>query len=251
MYTAFIQTCIMAAVLLLPSGSSPDPVHIRVNQVGYLPGEVKSGIVFSSSPVKEKFELIREESGSSVLSLKPGRIKAEGWGRFNYYYELDFSSVENPGIYRLTGKKSGARSGPINISKEVYEPCAEELLGFMQQQRCGYNPFLDMVCHQHDGRSFYGPMPDSSYVDVSGGWHDAGDQLKYLITGSYATAHMLQSYLLYPSVFKDQVNALGQPGTNGIPDVLDEARWGLEWIHKLHASPDQLVHQKEEAALQP
>jgi hypothetical protein len=54
---------------------------------------------------------------------------------------------------------------------------------------------------------------------------------------------MLKSYLLYPSVFKDEVNNLGQEGANGIPDVLDEARWGLEWIHKLHTSPDQLVHQ--------
>ncbi|MDB6029521.1 MAG: glycoside hydrolase family 9, partial [Verrucomicrobiales bacterium] len=38
-------------------------------------------------------------------------------------------------------------------------------------------------------------------------------------------------------------NALGQPGTNGIPDVLDEARWGLEWMLKLHPAPGQLYHQ--------
>jgi len=80
-------------------------------------------------------------------------------------------------------------------------------------------------------------------VDVSGGWHDAGDQLKYLITGSYATAHMLLVYELYPERFEDRNNALGQPGSNGIPDVLDEAKWGLDWIHKLHPAPDQLVHQ--------
>jgi hypothetical protein len=239
----FLQMCLLAMVLLFTPGGSSDPVHIRINQVGYLPGEAKTGIVFSNSPVKEKFELIHEETGSPVLSLKASRCRSEGWGSYSFFYELDFSSVSEPGIYHLTGKKSGVRSRPIHISKDAYTTYTEELLGFMQQQRCGYNPFLDIVCHTHDGRSFFGPMPDSSYVDVSGGWHDAGDQLKYLITGSYATAHMLQSYLLYPSVFKDQVNRLGQPGANGIPDVLDEARWGLEWIHKLHALPDQLVHQ--------
>ena len=89
----------------------------------------------------------------------------------------------------------------------------------------------------------YGSMPDSTFVDASGGWHDAGDQLKYLITTSNATARMLLSYELYPEQFGDQHNALGQEGPNGIPDVLDEARWGLDWIHKLHTAPDQLIHQ--------
>src|SRR5712664_2255331 len=41
----------------------------------------------------------------------------------------------------------------------------------------------------------------------------------------------------------DRFNGLGQPGGNGIPDILDEARWGLEWMLKLHPVPDQLYHQ--------
>jgi hypothetical protein len=86
-------------------------------------------------------------------------------------------------------------------------------------------------------------MPDSTWVDATGGWHDAGDQLKYLITGSYATAHMLLAFERYPERFADRTNAWGQPGSNGIPDILDEAKWGLDWIHKLHALPGQLIHQ--------
>jgi hypothetical protein len=113
----------------------------------------------------------------------------------------------------------------------------------MQTQRCGYNPHIDKVCHPQDGRSYYGKMPDGSYVDVRGGWHDAGDQLKYLITGSNATARMMQAYEWNKTAFADQYNAWGQPGSNGIPDVLDEAKWGLDWIHRLHPTPDQLVHQ--------
>ena len=243
MSLSFLQFLLLALLTYIPGGGGPEAIHIRINQVGYLPGEPKTAIVFSDARVKEKFELIREETGSSVLTLEPSANRAETWGRFSYYYTLDYSSLQEPGIYRLTGAKSRTRSGPIYISRELYASYIKDLLGFMQQQRCGYNPFLDLVCHSHDGRSFYGPMPDSSYVDVSGGWHDAGDQLKYLITGSYATAHMLQAYLLYPAVFKDQVNYLGQHESNGVPDVLDEARWGLEWIHKLHALPDQLIHQ--------
>jgi hypothetical protein len=46
-----------------------------------------------------------------------------------------------------------------------------------------------------------------------------------------------------PPWAEDRVDALGLPGTNGVPDILDEARWGLDWLLKLHPAPDQLYHQ--------
>ncbi len=113
----------------------------------------------------------------------------------------------------------------------------------MRQQRCGYNPFLDRVCHQLDGRIFEGPLPDSSFIDVSGGWHDAGDQLKYLITSSFATGAMLKAYEMVPEKFRDEVDALGHNRSNQKADVLDEASWGLEWICKMHPDSGELYHQ--------
>ncbi|MCK4745744.1 MAG: glycoside hydrolase family 9 protein, partial [Bacteroidales bacterium] len=220
-----------------------DEIHIRINQLGYLPDEEKNGIVFSHAPVKEKFDLIEAGSETRLLTIKPYKSSAKGWGTFEFYYALDFSGVKKPGRYYLEARKTRARSQVLTISDSAYGHQQEKLLGFMRQQRCGYNPCLDMVCHQRDGKSAFGPMPDSTYIDVSGGWHDAGDQLKYLITGSYATAHMLKAYELYPERFADLVNALGQPGPNGIPDILDEAKWGVDWILKLHPKPGQLVHQ--------
>ncbi len=222
---------------------NPGKIYIRVNQLGYLPGESKIAIAFSHSAVKEKFLLVSDDGKSTIAVLKPNRSKSKGWGTFNNYYEIDFSHIDMPGNYFLVGQKSRSKSQTFAISPNAYQNHTETLLGFMRQQRCGYNPFLDIVCHQQDGRSMFGPMPDSTFIDASGGWHDAGDQLKYLITGSYATAHMLMAYELYPDKFADEVNALGQPFSNNIPDVLDEAKWGLDWIHKLHPSPSQLFHQ--------
>jgi len=218
-------------------------IFIRINQYGYHTNESKQAILFSNSPIKEKFEIVTENGQKSIASIKPIKSKAKSWGTFDNYYLVDFSEINQKGTYQLRGLKSGTISETFDISDQAYEGTTDDLLAFMQQQRCGYNPFLDMVCHQRDGRMFYGRMPDSTYVDVSGGWHDAGDQLKYLITGSYATAHMLMAYQLYPKKFSDKVNALGQPHPNGIPDVLDEAKWGLDWILKMHFAPDQLVHQ--------
>ncbi|MDF2157307.1 glycoside hydrolase family 9 protein [Algoriphagus sp. CAU 1675] len=217
-------------------------VFFSVNQVGFQPQDSKKAVLFSREKIKNKIELLRLPDSSSVASLKPIGIESGVWGDF-HYYQINFSNIQAEGEYLLWHPQSKTPSSPFQIGVEAYRGLSEELLEFMRQQRCGYNPTLDMVCHEKDSRSFFGPMPDSTYVDASGGWHDAGDQLKYLITGSYATGHMLLAYQLFPEQFEDQVNALGQPGSNGIPDVLDEAKWGLDWLLKLHPAPDQLIHQ--------
>lgn len=235
-------------LILMHTGSIDPPVnpqktYVRINQVGYLPDESKVAIVFSNKPVREKFLLVSNLNKSTITTLKPKPSKSKGWGTFEYYYEIDFSEISSQGSYFIQGKKTKCKSSAFNISSKSYHHLTGNLLGFMRQQRCGYNPFLDIVCHKKDGKTMFGPMPDSTFVDVSGGWHDAGDQLKYLITGSYATVHMLLAFELYPNKFYDEVNDLGQAFSNNIPDVLDEAKWGLDWIHKLHPTPSQLFHQ--------
>jgi endoglucanase len=239
----FTKLCFL---ILFISGSFQNQedadVQIRINQLGYLSDDSKVAIVFSKAPVRESFQLINKETGKVSREIKAQALKKDNWGGFQYH-EVDFSQEKVAGDYFLRGKRSGVESPAFHIGNDAYGNHQETLLEFMRQQRCGYNPTLDMVCHEKDGRTFFGPMPDSSYVDLSGGWHDAGDQLKYLITSSYATAHMLMAYEMYPEKFEDKVNALGQPWPNGIPDVLDEAKWGLDWIHKMHPEPDQLFHQ--------
>jgi hypothetical protein len=237
-----ILLSLLLNITFYPESPKAVETHIRINQIGYLPEDSKVAVIFSKETVRENFLLVHVETGETVLDIKPVKLKKDAWGGF-LYWEVDFSPISEAGQYILKGKKSGVTSTPFLISSKAYAGYQEQLLEFMRQQRCGYNPALDMVCHQKDGRSFFGPMPDSTFVDLSGGWHDAGDQLKYLITSSYATAHMLMAYEMYPERFEDKVNALGQPGANGIPDILDEAKWGLDWIHKMHPAPDQLFHQ--------
>src|SRR5688500_3519685 len=55
---------------------------------------------------------------------------------------------------------------------------------------------------------------------------------------------MMLAYELQKSNFGYFVYDLGREGRpNKIPDILDEAKWGLDWIHKLHPKADQLFHQ--------
>lgn len=231
-------------VLLLLLGCqllSAQELHIRTNIVGYTPEDTKVALIMSDQMINKKIVLYDTKTGKVAFEAKAKEADGEKWGKFSRQYLFDFSTIKTSGTYLIRiGKKE---STPIYIHQEAYANYQEDLIHFMQQQRCGYNPYYDVVCHQGDGRIFYAPVPDSTYYDFTGGWHDAGDQLKYLITGSNATARMLLAFELAPDRFIDQANEYGHPYPNDLPDVLDEARWGLEWILRLHPKRDWLIHQ--------
>ena len=220
-----------------------DEIHLRLNLAGFAPGDIKEAIVFSNQSLSGLFQIIEARTGELVFSgnLIPSHVP--GYGPFRNYYILDFSSLQQPGTYKFNIAGKHLEAPEIHIGLHRYTDFPADLIAFMQQQRCGYNPFFDTLCHQRDGRVMYSPLRDSTFLNVTGGWHDAGDQLKYLITGSNATARMLMAYQLYPQAFDDLCDESGEPGPNSIPDILDEARWGLDWIFKLHPAPDILIHQ--------
>ena len=116
-----------------------------------------------------------------------------------------------------------AKSLPFVIGDEALAKLPDQLLEFMRQQRCGYNPWLGVKCHQHDGRTAYGPLPAGTPTDAIGGWHDAGDMLKYHMTSGNATAQMLLAHAIFRrdapegSAFPDRVDARGDMGPTGFP----------------------------------
>jgi peptidoglycan/xylan/chitin deacetylase (PgdA/CDA1 family) len=227
--------------------AAPAKVFLRASQVGYATTDSKIGVAFSSAALPDTFAVIDVASGAAVLEGKTRLLPGEHWGVFEHHAELDFTRLTRAGRYRL--QLGTTQSLPFRIGPDALAELPDQLLEFMRQQRCGYNPWLDVKCHQHDGRTAYGPLPAGTPIDVTGGWHDAGDLLKYQLTSGNATAQMLLAYVLSDQAgtarkrFRDQVDELGKPERNGRPDVLDEARWGLDWLLKLHPAPDQLYHQ--------
>ena len=237
--------CVLACLALLVSFAQE--LYIRMNQLGFARADVKTAVIFGAEPLPAEFRIINADSGAQVFKDKVKPI-AGGWGQFERHAELNFTRLATEGRFII--EVGSARSRTFEISPKVLHGVPVQLLEFMRQQRCGYNPFVDAVCHSFDGRTAFGPEPAGTYVNASGGWHDAGDQLKYLLTSSNATAQMLLAYQIstgqpreWGLYFRDEFNSLGQPGRNGIPDVLYEARWGLEWMLRLHPKPDQLYHQ--------
>lgn len=224
-------------------GPHAQELFIRASQVGYARHDPKTAIAFARATLPKRFSVRETASGRELFRGRSKVLPGHTWGQFAYHVRLDFSRLTKPGRYVL--QMGGTRSLPFEIGNGPWFRLTDDGLEFMRQQRCGYNPWLGTNCHQFDGRTAYGPLPPGTMLDVRGGWHDAGDLLKYQLTSGNATAQMLLAYQLASDAkrFGDQVDSLGHPRTNCIPDLLDEARWGLEWLLKLHPAPDQLYHQ--------
>ncbi|MGX5817964.1 glycoside hydrolase family 9 protein [Chitinophaga lutea] len=234
----------MGFLLLIPFlaafSQSPAPV-IRINQLGYLPAGVKVAVWGSlDERTLQAFELVDSASGKVVFNGASG--KAYGaYGPFRQSYRLDFSAWKKPGVYYLRG---GAATSPaFRIGADVYKGGADFCLRYLRQQRCGFNPFLKDSCHMYDGYTLYGPMPDSTRINAIGGWHDASDYLQYSTTSANTAWHLLAAWRDFPRVFTDHHDANGLPGGNNTADVLDEARWGLDWLLRMHPQPDWLFNQ--------
>ncbi len=186
---------------------------IRISQIGYLPDAKKVAVVMTG------------DSG-------------------NWHYErYDFSDMKEEGWHQL--HIDGAVSDSFLISSHIFDNMADFPLNYMRQQRCGWNPFTGDSCHVHDGYIIYHPdeSKNGTHIDVRGGWHDASDCLQYSTTTANAIYQMMLAYELHPEQFGDNYQTDGTPGSNGIPDIIDEIRWGLDWLDRMNPAPGEFYNQ--------
>lgn len=220
---------------------------IRVNQIGYLPEATKVAVFMSDETAQiNGFELVDAFTGEVAFSSSDVRPTGV-LGRMKTTCRLDFSGLKTSGAYYIKVLSSGGetRSESFPVGAGVYDGAADFVLNYMRQQRCGWNPFFKDSCHRKDGIIVGHPDPrkDSTFLDVTGGWHDASDCLQYTTTSANAIYQMMFAYQSNPEAFSDNHLADGTPGRNGIPDIVDEIYWGLKWLDKMNPEPGEMYNQ--------
>jgi len=214
---------------------------IRVNQMGYLPDDSKNAVWLTNQPenIKE-FKIVNNFTKKVVFRSKTVLLKGVQ-GALKNSYRLNFSVFNTSGSFYI---QAGQAQSPVfKIGSDVYASAAEIPLKYMRQQRCGFNPYLKDSCHRNDGRIIYHPTRTGEKIDATGGWHDASDYLQYVTTSANAIYQMLFAYSQYPKAFGDHYQANGLEGSNGIPDILDEAKWGLDWLLRMNPDKDTYFNQ--------
>ncbi|KAA2245817.1 polysaccharide deacetylase family protein [Chitinophaga agrisoli] len=224
-----------------PAAAQDTTSWIRINQLGYTPQGIKVAVWCAKTPAPAATFALHDAATGNIIFQTSTSKDFGAYGPFTHTRRLDFTKFQRPGAYYLSA--GGSISPVFRIEPDVYKGAADFCLQYMRQQRSGFNPYLKDSCHTHDGFTVYGPMPDGTHINASGGWHDASDYLQYVTTSANATYHLLAAWRDFKPVFTDTHAANGLNGSNGLADILDEARWGLDWLLRMHPAPDHMFNQ--------
>ncbi len=236
-----VQTFVTIILLFFSFQITQAESWIRINQLGYEPNSIKVAVLICEEEIIVKNFNVRDAVTNKIV-FTSRKISNEGkWEKFNSTFRLNFSDFKKEGLYVI--EINGIRSPIFRIKKGVYNNSVDFILKYIRQQQCGYNPFLNDSCHTHDGFIMYHPSKDSQHIDVVGGFHDASDYLRYVTTTATTVFQLLFAYQKNPSAFKDNFIADGRSGSDGIPDVLNSANWGIEWLMKMNPSENEYYNQ--------
>ncbi|MAY63613.1 MAG: endoglucanase [Rhizobiales bacterium] len=256
-----VMAALAGVVGLAPAALALDtgrPGPIRVNQLGYLADGPKRATLVSDAEQPVEWRLV-DADGKDIAAGKSqplGLDRASGLK----VHAIDFSGVSVEGKnYRLD--IGGEESFPFAIADNLYGALRTDAMSYFYPVRSGVEidggivgegysrpaghagvppnkgdtevPCLDMAT----ARKIFGePITCDYRLDVSGGWYDAGDFGKYVVNGGIAVAQLMGAYERSLNAEAADAETTGDgllripEARNGLPDILDEARWELDFL---------------------
>ncbi len=243
--TVMLSQAAAHAVKGVPAPAMPgkNVPAIKVDTVGYESGWRKIAI-FNVEP---KNVVVKDaRSGKTMLAIPPAKVEARGLDQASQdqTWQVDFTELRQAGRYRLAG--DGAESDPFEIGERVYDNALVAGIKSFYFQRT--RTALLEPWAVWEGKSYVRKNPSHVHPDVGwdlldypakkrkwkieGGWFDAGNYDMYIPSTAVAAQTLLAAYEWAPDQFRDKQVNIPESG-NGIPDILDETRWGLIWILSL------------------
>ena len=216
--------------------------NVNLNQVGFMTKARKTCVVRSEG-IDGAFSVLNENKEEVFKGSLTGPIKAVY--AEEEVYQGDFSEFNVPGTYTVK-VSNGDESHPFVIGDNVYDDLLKDSLLMLTRQRCGMEltkeiagPAAHPSCHDTDA-VIYGT---DKYKNVNGGWHDAGDYGRYIVAAATAIDDLYLAYEEFTELWKS--DNLGTPESgNGIPDILNEAKYELDWMLKMQDEETGGVYHK-------
>ncbi len=224
--------------------------EVLTNQVGYFTDRAKKATLLSSDKKSVKFEVL-DENGKKAFS---GKSEYFGYDEDSgdSVHILDFTELNKDGTYYIE-TADGAKSREFTVGgSDIYSSMLYDSLNYFYQNRSGIqiesqlitsgdtNALARAAGHTSDVAQIqhtWGYTGSGGSQDVSGGWYDAGDHGKYVVNGGISLWLMQNQYETAKKYGFEDVYADGTmnvpENANGYPDLLDEARWEMEWMLKM------------------
>ena len=257
--TVCVDNVSLVGGVIPPGGPGAPTKKVQVDQVAYVPGLPKHATLVSDATTAQTW-VLKNSAGTAVAT---GQTTPKGVDTLSGdpVHLIDFSSYDTAGTgYTLT--VGAETSFPFGISADPIRKLRYDSLAFFYHQRSGIaidaqyvgttyaRPagHLNVAPNQGDNNVPCRSDLNCGYtLDVRGGWYDAGDHGKYVVNGGISAWQVLNTYERAKLV--GDAAALGDgklaipEKANGVPDILDEARWEVEFLLRMQA-PDGMVHHK-------
>jgi len=244
-------------ILVIHALGAPSTIdnHIKVDQFGYQCSAQKIAVISnpqtgynSDSPFTPGTTTYQVKQWSNDATVFTGTITQWNGGATDpqsgdAVWWFDFSALTTPGSYYIYDSGKNIGSYEFKINDQVYAQVLMASVRMYFYQRCGINltaanagtGWAHTACHEGtqqdlDCRLYNNTSPATSKV-LSGGWHDAGDYNKYVNFSFNMLVDLLLAYGENPSVWTDNYN-IPESG-NGVPDLLDEVKYELDWLLKM------------------
>ncbi len=228
------------------------PPLVSVNQVGYFVDGKKIALL-ASDATEPLTWVLKNAAGEEVLSGLT-TFKGEDAISGDNLHEIDFSVYTDPGE-DYTLEAAGMKSVPFTISDEIYTQLKHDALTYFYLNRtgieieekyagkewarpAGHVSDANVTCYKGkdaDGNDW----PGCDYtLNAAGGWYDAGDFGKYVVNGGITVWTLLNLYEQGWERFPDGSQMIPEQG-NGVSDLLDEARWEMEFLLSMQVPEGQ------------
>lgn len=242
--TALFAIMLLSCQAPLPSGEPDQHLHIRYNQVGYYPTAVKEFVVADCEATSF---MILDEEGKKTFE---GTLESKGvWEASGEAVSTgSFSGLSKPGTYTIL-LNTGFVTEPFEIKAGVYGPALDASIKSFYFQRASmaikeeYGGEWHRASGHPDELCLYHPSSGRTEGSLSspGGWYDAGDYGKYVVNAAITVSQMLNLLEMVPgSIPGDKLN-IPESG-NGIPDLLDEIRYELDWVMSMQDEDGGVYH---------
>ena len=230
------------------SAAATPIAYVRVNQVGFAPGEPKRALLLSEEPMPHAKFVVRKRAGGVVLRGRVGNPLGRWSRRFPHVYPIDLSGLTRTGAYTVDVGKASSPPFRLGSGTASYARLLGNAISYYQSVRDGADvipgPLHRRAAHLRDrtapvyakprynrgGELLGKPKRLTGTVDVSGGWFDAGDYVKFVHTSAYVTGVMLLA-------IRD--DAARFPAGSA---ALAEARFGVDWLLRMWDDPSRTLY---------
>ncbi len=234
--TLFFDDMKVSQVRLYAGKGTPESIKgIFADQVGYDIHGIKT---FSAEKYKS-YSIVRSSDNKVMHTGTDSRMIASRVVGDYTVYVGDFTKFQTPGLHYIQ-LDNGKKSYPFEIGANVYDAPLRAAIRFFYYQR--NNTAITMPyaegpwVHEKDEKELVLlPRFIGGTKFVRKGWHDAGDLAIYMPNHTYACFWLAAAWDDYRFA-SDNLN-IPESG-NGVPDLLDELRWGLDWILDMQDTSD-------------